>query len=490
MNNLDDTQPNRIIRSRGDEIPAPPRWLLWAVILLFLLGIAGAFAGVYIFREVLRPSQQQRVIDNFGFMRAFLPRGEALPTAGAIDEEALENLLLGPLGVPTPTPQAPASATAENTPEPTPETTDEPEATEESALVVAVAATAAEAGPLPSATISQAAPPGPEPTPLPQASMGSSRPVVHINYGFRWERQDWNNCGPTNVTMALSYYGWTRDQQYAASFIRPEREDKNVSPHELVDFVNTYTDLEAIWRMGGDLDILRSLVANGFPVIIETGYMPEGYEWIGHYQTIVGYDDTQQHFFVYDSFLGDGRSADGITESYSSVDNNWQNFNRVFVAIYEPAREPLLMQLLNTRADLQTSAEHALNVARSEARANPQNGFAFFNMGTSLVQLGRFEEAALAFDRATQLNIPRRMLWYQFGPFEAYYRVGRYEDVLIYVENNLVNGAQYVEETYYWQGLVFAAQGRTQDAINAFRTALRRNQNFAAARDALNRLTS
>jgi len=27
--------------------------------------------------------------------------------------------------------------------------------------------------------------------------------------GIRYEAQDWNNCGPTTLTMALSYYGWS-----------------------------------------------------------------------------------------------------------------------------------------------------------------------------------------------------------------------------------------------------------------------------------------
>jgi hypothetical protein len=80
------------------------------------------------------------------------------------------------------------------------------------------------------------------------------------------------------------------------------------------------------------------------------------------------------------------------------------------------------------------------------------------------------------------------MLWYQFGLFEAYYEVMRYDDVLNYVNANLANGGEYVEETYYWQGRAFAAQGRTAEAAEAFRNALRQNRLFAAAQTALNAL--
>ena len=37
--------------------------------------------------------------------------------------------------------------------------------------------------------------------------------------------------------------------------------------------------------------MLKRLLANNLPVIIETGYMYEGSSWLGHYQTVVGYDD-------------------------------------------------------------------------------------------------------------------------------------------------------------------------------------------------------
>ena len=50
--------------------------------------------------------------------------------------------------------------------------------------------------------------------------------------------QDWNACGPANLTQALQFYGWKGDQHTAAAYLKPNREDKNVGPAEMVKFAN------------------------------------------------------------------------------------------------------------------------------------------------------------------------------------------------------------------------------------------------------------
>jgi len=511
MTNLDDTQPQRAVRVDYERSAAPPRILLWGVIVLFFLGIIGVLTSVYIFREVLLPGQQVRVMGYLPFMEAFLPprpdADDTVPTARAVDSDAAQNLLNSPLNLPggaggtspaiidaTAVPTATLPVTAESTDEL--EATEE--ATEEVALEVAAVTTAIPTNtpqPTTQATPEQAATEVVSPTDVPQAETVTAAENTRTwsstayNTGFVWDQQDWNNCGPANITMALSYYGWTRDQAYAASFIRPNDEDKNVSPHELVSFVNEQSDINALVRMGGDLDLLRTLVDNEFPVIIERSHMFEGYAWLGHYQTIVGYSDPQNIFFIYDTFLGTGEGNNGTIETYQEVDEGWQAFNRTFIVVYPPGREDHLMQLLDSRANPLMAAEHAFEVAQEEARSDPENSFAWFNMGTSLTELERYQEATVAFDKAIQLGIPWRMLWYQFGPFEANYEVGRYEDILRYVDSNLSNGGEYVEETYYWQARALAAQGETSGAISAVRTALRRNPSYAEAQSFLDQLT-
>ncbi|NWF67822.1 MAG: C39 family peptidase [Chloroflexi bacterium] len=468
--------PENHARDGHDSLHAPPRWLLWGLVALFILAIAGGITGVWIFRDVLRPSQQQRVMDMLPFMRAFMRGGEALPTPELQLTSTISamDLLNSPLEIPTSTPTATAEIAASPTAAPTqtlpPDATTLPSATP----------TPTENAPLVS------------PTPAP-TQVGSNLPTSARMFGFSYVRQDWNNCGPANITMALSYFGWQEDMAAAVSYLKTDREDKNVSPIEMVNFVNEETGVRAITRIGGDLDVLRALIATNFPVVIETGYMFEGYDWIGHYRTLVAYDDLQQIFYIYDSFLGSGGSGEGFAESYAELDRHWQAFNRTFIVLYQQERENELRAVLGDLADPTMAAEHALATAQEEARANPQNSFAWFNMGTAFVRLSRYEEAAAAYDRARQVTVPQmpwRMLWYQFGMYEAYYEVGRYDDILSLVTANLTNGGQYVEETFYWQGRAYLAQGQDNLAAESFRRALANNSHFDAAREALEALSS
>lgn len=475
--------------SSETAVTAPPRKLLWLIVGLFLLLVIGSVTSVVVFRNVLRPGQQQRVIDQLPFMQAFLPRpaSDTVPTAAPVNNGiSPEDLLNAPLVNPT-----------NSAPQPAGEVT--LEAVGMAATPVPPTATPTPpptATPLPPTAQPVLAQP-PSQLVLAQNNGGSistaantSLPPAARMYGFTHVQQTWNNCGPANVTMALSFYGWRESQDVAASYLKPDSEDKNVSPGEMVTFINDQTGVRAVTRIGGDMDLLKAFIAANFPIIIETGYSPEGYDWIGHYQTVVGYDDNQRVFYVYDSFLGTGEAGAGLAESYDSFDAGWQAFNRVFIVLYEREREGLVQQILGDRADLTLAAENALIVAQNEARAQPQNAFAWFNIGTSMVKLERFEEAAVAYDRARQLGLPFRMLWYQFGMFEAYYNAGRYDDVMALVNTNLTNGAQYVEETYYWQGRAYAAQGQTQEAAAAYQRALLRNPRYSAAREALDALNA
>lgn len=473
-------------------VTPPPRFLLWLVIGLFLLAVLGSVGAVIVFRDVLLPGQQQRVIDQLPFMRVFMPptpEGGTLPTAIPADSDiSPEDLLAGPPALPA------LTTTAVPTLQPT-----------EAAVLITIE---------PSATPTHTPPPTatptepPSPTPLPPTAVIEpvSGNLVNISqstisipeipasarmFGFVYAKQTWNNCGPANLTMALSYYGWQRDQSYAAEFLKPDREDKNVNPQEMVRFVNEQSDLRAVTRIGGNLNLLKRLIAAQIPVIIETGYMPEGYDWLGHYQTLVAYDELQKVFYVYDSFLGSGDGGSGLPETYTDLDNNWKHFNRTFIVIYEPSRENEVRDILGDLADPIQAAEIALETARQEARANARDAFAWFNIGTALTRLGRYEEAAVAYDQARREgSLPWRMTWYQFGPFEAYYQTGRYDDVIALVNVNLTNGAQYVEETYYWQGKVLQARGDLAGARQAFSQALRRNYRYEEARLALDALNA
>ena len=490
MRNLHDTQPSRshYLKPREQGISAPPRLLFWGVIMIFVLVLLGIAAVVFGFREILQPAQQQRVIDQLPFMRMLrrpTPQGGVFPTlaprADAGDALALLDM---PLDFPTPVgteDEAAAVDSPETSPTPLPPTST-------LAPAIAVESTATAVAPSPSPTPLGSDSPVPATAIPPQPTAPNTLPPSARISGVRHQQQTWNNCGPATITMALSYYGWQQDQAFARVRLKPNREDKNVSPHELAAFVEDESFVKAIVRMGGTLALIKRLAANGFPVVIETGEMFEAYDWIGHYRVLVAYDDSFETFYFFDSFLGVGAGAQGITKSYAQVDSDWQAFNRTFIVVYEPQREELLRALMGEHWDESSAAQLAFETAQAEARREPQNAFAWFNMGTSLVALGRYQEAAAAFDQANRTgNLPWRMYWYQFGAFEAYYQQGRYDDVLSLAKINQ-NNSRELEETYYWQGRVQEAQGKLQQAASSYRRALTYNPNYADARAALDSL--
>jgi hypothetical protein len=489
MTNPHDTQPNlRPVRLKSEEgVAAPPKILLYGVIGFTLVVILGLVASYMVFNNVLSSGQQQRVIDALPFMGTFLyreptPIGGALPTVtpGGVSEQDAMSLLNMPLFTDEPT--APTIA---------------PTATPAKALATAIPATATPAPtltatPTPTATMDTSSSNSSAATPVSfaanqSASAAISIPVTERIFGLVHQQQTWNNCGPATITMALSYYGWQEDQKYAAQYLKPNREDKNVSPAELVNFVNTQTGVRALYRVGGDLTLLKTLISRKFPVVVETSAMFEAYDWLGHYRALIAYDDLTASLYFFDSFQGVGTAGEGVVIAYNAFDTDWQHFNRTFIVLYPQDREAELKTLLGNRAEEKSAAEHAFSIAQEEARKNPQDGHAWFNMGTALVKLERYQEAANAFDQARRRTLPWRMYWYQFGPFEAYYQVGRYEDVLSLAQSTLINAPE-LEEAYYWRGRVYMAQGRRQDAINELQQALSYNPDYVAAQTALNTL--
>ena len=480
-------------QGKSSGVDGPPRALLWAVVGVFMLILLGLVAGVFAFNNVLTSGQQQRVIGVVPFMEGFLqsvptPQGGVLPTVAPNPNQSDDPLSL--LDMPV------GDATAEVTSESVPA-----EATEDATIIIPTSTPLPSATPLPSPTATLT--PTPPPTATPQSAQqpqqqtqtqsvsrspsNMSFPTQARMFGMTWARQTWNNCGPATVTTALSYYGWQEDQEYAKDLLRPNREDKNVSPYELVEFVNAQTGVNAIARMGGNLNILRALIANDVPVIIERGIRFEASDWLGHYQTLIAYENNAGVFYAYDSFLGDGTNGEGRPQGFRELDDDWQAFNRTFIVIYSDDKESTVRRILGELWDEDLAANIALETALEEVAENQQNGYAWHNAGTSLVELGRYQEAASAFDRARQATLPWRMLWYQFGMFEAYYETGRYNDIISLASSNL-NQAAELEESLYWRGRAHLALGNTNQAVNDFRTALRYNPNFDAARVALDRV--
>jgi hypothetical protein len=338
------------------------------------------------------------------------------------------------------------------------------------------------------------------PTPLPE--------TVSLT-GFRYESQrgGYNYCGPANFSMALNFWGWKGDRNTIVKALmpgnldakdKPVNLDKNVMPYELQEYVrDNVPGLKVIIRMGGDVLLLKRLLAAGFPPVVEKGYYETDYTgklgWMGHYQFVTGYDEPQGTLIVQDTY-NDGPD---FHIGYDEFMQGWRAFNYLFLIVYPQERETEVFALLGPWADEWWAAQHALEVAQGEVDqlTGVDQFFAQFNIGSSLAKLQRYAEASYAFDQAFIFynalpddgTRPYRMMWYQTWPYWAYYYSYRYSDV-ISLANTTLNetiSKPVLEESLYWRGMAHYALGEIQPAIDDFRAALRINPGFEAARFAL-----
>ena len=388
---------------------------------------------------------------------------------------------------------------------------------EDPVVETAVAATLTASAPTPQPTVSITTAPTsttPEPTPLPTITP-TPLPVSAYLPGVISEPQLWNNCGPATLSMYLSYYKWGLTQKEAAAVLRPNDRDKNTMPYEMINFVNENTAQRALWRYGGDLATIKSLINAGFPVMVETGFEPANLKnegWMGHYLLLVGYDDNHQLFTTQDAYLlihppegGDPIPEEerenfrGFEVPYAEILEDWRAFNYVFLVVYPPDKQNDVLNALGPLATDETANKIAYNRAVNEATTLSdirERFFAWFNAGTSAVYLQDYVTAATHFDTAFSLypdvpeaNRPWRMMWYQTGPYFAYYYAGRYNDVIELANQTLKAMSEPVlEESYYWRAMASYALGNTNKAVVDLRQSIDFHPGFAPSMAMLNQL--
>ncbi len=349
----------------------------------------------------------------------------------------------------------------------------------------------------PTHTLEPSATPTIASTPLPETVILDD--VVYVDQHGRW-----NYCGPANLTMALNFWGWPGNRDDVAAVVKPGiqnpvndfiqqgRWDKNVMPYEMMNFVIDETDYNVVMRYGGENDLVKRFIAAGFPVLIEKGYYEADYTgkvaWLGHYLFTTGYDETAGEFIVQDAYLKPGQDR---RVDYATYAEGWRSFNYLFMVVYPPESEAEIFEILGPYEDPAWANQHALEIAEREI--NEFRGidqfFAWFNKGTSLVQLQNYADAAAAYDQAFTIYAdlgdndtqrPYRIMWYQTGPYWAYHYSWRYQDVI-----NLANTTLYetiseptLEESIYWRGMAYLELGENDLAAADFRESVRLNPNF------------
>lgn len=301
-----------------------------------------------------------------------------------------------------------------------------------------------------------------------------------------YELQDMNNCGPATLTMALRYYGWDGDQTNIANIIKPIPQDRNVNPEEMAYYVRNYAGwLRIQYRVGGTLEQLKRLIAAGYPVIIEevfhfeAPYWPNDDLWAAHYMFLTAYDDASETFTGQDSFHGPNQKL-----NYETLTTDWLPFNNVYMVIYLPEEEAEVQQLLGDDWSEETNRQNALQASLRATEADPNDAYALFNLGTNLLAFERYAESADAYNRARELDLPQRMMRYQFGPFITYFQANQIQDLLTLTEYALQRTPN-SEEALLWHGWALYRQGDLKGAIDDWETALKHRPDYIDAQYAL-----
>jgi len=290
-----------------------------------------------------------------------------------------------------------------------------------------------------------------------------------------YEQQRPNNCGPAALAMMLRMYGWNGDQFDISEVVKPVNGDRNVNPEEMTFWVRNYAGwLRAEFRVGGDLETLKRLIAAKYPVIVEsttslnpgdTGW-PDDDLWAAHYLLLTGYDDATQTFTAQDTYRGPNQII-----PYDQLVEEWKPFNYLYMVIYLPEEEPELQRLLGSNWDPNLNRQNSLAASEAATTEDPSDAFAWFNLGSNLVYFERYEEANVAYDKAREIGLPQRMFRYQFGPFIANFHAHRIDDLLA-LTSYALQRTDMSEETWLWRGWALARQGDTTGAVENWRRAL------------------
>jgi len=312
--------------------------------------------------------------------------------------------------------------------------------------------------------------------------------------GIPHQYQMQNNDGPASLAMALAYWGWKGTQRDISSILRPNPLDKNVMPYELEAFTNGQTEYKAVARSGGDLNIVKAFISAGFPVIVEKGFEGVGYDgWVGHYQLITGYDDAAKQFVTQDSYKGPQYPV-----IYNDFLSQWRAFNYGYLVVYPADRRQQVLDILDLQAFDNFNFNSALQQAEDDVAVLSGRDlfFSLFNQGSSRVGLKDYTGAASAYDSAfanySQLAediLPWRIMWYQTGPYFAYFFTGRYQDVVDLASKTLdTNNDPTLEESFYWRARARIQLGEQETAIGDLRKCLEAHPDFTPCIEELDKL--
>ncbi len=256
--------------------------------------------------------------------------------------------------------------------------------------------------------------------------------------GAPWIPQTFNNCGPATTSMVLQYFGHNVSQVTTKEALRTNPTDSNVFTIEMSEYLKTF-DVESKLFYNGDIKIIKTLIANGFYIVLENWLHPN--EDIGHVTIIRGFDDDQGVLIADDSYIGTN-----ITYKYEEFDQTqWKPFNREYLPVYKKEMEGVLKAIVGENWDQKKMYQNSVVSNNSAVSKNQKDMYSWFNLGTSYYALEQYDQAKIAFEKSRALGWPRRMLWYQYQPVSNYNKLGQYDKALELAQIGLAGNDSFAE---------------------------------------------
>jgi len=146
--------------------------------------------------------------------------------------------------------------------------------------------------------------------------------------------QTLNNCGPSSIVEVLRYYGVWANQATLRTMLRPPSASYGMDEKKFAPYAGSI-GMKAYVSRGGSDALLKALVKNGLPVIVEQG-INDDYPAL-HYRPIEGYDDGLGQFISSDPLLGPRHAM-----PYADFNNLWAETNGWFAVIYPASKQGAL----------------------------------------------------------------------------------------------------------------------------------------------------
>lgn len=294
--------------------------------------------------------------------------------------------------------------------------------------------------------------------------------------GSKWIPQTMNNCGPAATAMLLQHYGKNLSQAETKAALRTGDEDKNIFMYEISDYLENEHGLKSKIFINGNLQVVKTLIANGFYVMIEDWMNPG--EDIGHVVILRGYDDEKGVLIGDDSYLGVG-----VEYPYEVFDKEqWKPFNREFMPVYQSENEKLVEAITYDFWNEEKMYSDGVTRSKQETVENPNDTYAWFNLGYNYYYLGEYENARLAFERSKEIGWPGRMLWYLIEPIQNYNKLGMYQKAIEFADISLRGNDNYAE-VHFEKAIAYRGLGNEEKAREEIALALKYDPDFAPAKN-------